>query len=79
MINTYLNLYAYTEEKVETDESRDAVSNDDLADFLTEGTLKMQDLTIQHISPYKAALVTIATYNWLPHLRRIMYMFRGLN
>lgn len=54
----------------------DAVSSDDLAEFLTEETLKTKDLTTCPVSPCKEAFVTIATYNWLPSLIRMNQLRR---
>ena len=63
--NAYLNLHPLKDEEIEDDEMLDVLSIDDLADFLTEGTLSMKSLTTWSLSLCKAALVTNAAYNWL--------------
>ncbi|KAF2620022.1 hypothetical protein F2Q68_00041220 [Brassica cretica] len=44
----------------------DEVNSDELADFLTEGTREMKNLTTSSLSPCKAALLVLAAYNWVP-------------
>ncbi|KAL0685315.1 hypothetical protein Bca4012_052163 [Brassica carinata] len=44
----------------------DEVNSDELADFLTEGTREMKNLTTSFLSPCKAALLVLVAYNWVP-------------
>ena len=65
-INEYLNLMPLSEEEVKANEKADALTIDELADFLTEGTLSLRNLTTRYLSPCKAALVILSAYNWVP-------------
>ncbi|KAF3521334.1 hypothetical protein F2Q69_00047029 [Brassica cretica] len=65
-INEYLNLMPLSEEEVKADEMADALTIDELADFLTEGTLSLRNLTKRYLSLCKAALVILSAYNWVP-------------
>lgn len=65
--NAYLNLHPLKDEEIEDDEMLDVLSIDDLADFLTEGTLSMKSLTTWSLSLCKAAQVTNVAYNWLSY------------
>ncbi|KAF3530004.1 hypothetical protein DY000_02037498 [Brassica cretica] len=53
-------------EEVEVEATMDEVNSDELADFLTEGTHEMKNLTTSSLSPCKAALLVLAAYNWVP-------------
>ncbi|KAF2542313.1 hypothetical protein F2Q68_00029208 [Brassica cretica] len=55
-----------SEEEVKADEAADALTIDDLAEFLTEATLSLRNLTTRYLSPCKAALVILSAYNWVP-------------
>ncbi|KAL0683368.1 hypothetical protein Bca4012_050216 [Brassica carinata] len=65
-INEYLNLKPLLEEKVKADEMANALTIDEVAEFLTEGTLSLRNLTTRYLSPCKAALVILSAYNWVP-------------
>lgn len=65
-INEYLNLDPLTEYEIEADETIDALSNEELIDFLTEGTLSLKNLTTRPQYPCKAAFVILLAYNWVP-------------
>ncbi|KAF2548067.1 hypothetical protein F2Q70_00021036 [Brassica cretica] len=65
-INEYLNLMPLSEEEVKAYEKADALTIDELADFLTEGTLSLRNLITRYLSPCKAALVILSVYNWVP-------------
>lgn len=65
-INEYLNLDPLTEYEIEADETIDALSNEELIDFLTEGTLSLKNLTTRPQYPCKAAFVILSAYNWVP-------------
>ncbi|KAF3595482.1 hypothetical protein DY000_02026329 [Brassica cretica] len=87
-INEYLNLMPLSEEEVKADEMADALTIDELAEFLTEGTLSLRNLTTRYLSPCKAALVILSAYNWVPsshknavsadRARLIYKMFHGI-
>ncbi|KAF3534477.1 hypothetical protein DY000_02037007 [Brassica cretica] len=87
-INEYLNLMPLSEEEVKADEAADALTIDDLAEFLTEGTLSLRNLTTRYRSPCKASLVILSAYNWVPsshknvvstdRARLIYKMFHGI-
>ncbi|KAL0815177.1 PREDICTED: uncharacterized protein LOC106343543 [Brassica oleracea var. oleracea] len=55
-----------SEEEVKAYEMADALTIDELADFLTEGTLSLRNLITRYLSPCKAALVILSAYNWVP-------------
>ena len=77
-----------SEEEVKADEMADALTIDELANFLTEGTLSLRNLTTRYLSPCKAALVILSAYNWVPssyknvvsadRARLIYKMFHGI-
>ncbi|KAF2542312.1 hypothetical protein F2Q68_00029209 [Brassica cretica] len=87
-INEYLNIMPLSEEEVKADEAADALTIDDLAEFLTEGTLSLMNLTTRYLSPCKAALVILSAYNWVSsshknavstdRARLIYKMFHGI-
>ncbi|KAF3597358.1 hypothetical protein DY000_02021538 [Brassica cretica] len=66
----------------------DEVNSDELADFLTEGTLEMKNLMTSSLSPCKAALLVLPPYNWVPssnkndvsidHAKLVYKMFHGV-
>ncbi|KAG2248543.1 hypothetical protein Bca52824_088171 [Brassica carinata] len=61
------------------DRMADALTIDELADFLTEGTLSLRNLTTRFLSPCKAALVILSAYKWVPSSTRLIYkMFQGI-
>ncbi|WZZ80029.1 hypothetical protein YC2023_100601 [Brassica napus] len=62
-INEYVSLMPLSEEEVKADEAADELTIDDLAEFLTEGTLSLRNLTTRYLSPCKAALVILSVYN----------------
>ncbi|KAF2609044.1 hypothetical protein F2Q68_00044735 [Brassica cretica] len=77
-----------SEEEVKADAMADALTIDELAEFLTEGTFSLRNLTTRYLSLCKAALVILSTYNWVPsshknavsadRARLIYKMFHGI-
>lgn len=65
-INEYFNLDPLTSDEIEADEKVDALTSEELADFLTKGTLSLKNLTTRPLSPGKTALVILSAYNYVP-------------
>ena len=88
MIDQYFDVSPLRGEEVEVEATMDEVNSDELADFLTEGTQEMKNLTTSSFSPCKAALLVLAAYNWAPssnknavsidHANLIHKMFHGV-
>ncbi|KAF2609454.1 hypothetical protein F2Q68_00044373 [Brassica cretica] len=66
MIDQYFDVSPLQGEELEVEETMDEVNGDELADFLTEGTREMKNLTTSSLSPCKVALLVLAAYNWVP-------------
>ncbi|KAF3583760.1 hypothetical protein F2Q69_00027943 [Brassica cretica] len=66
MIDQYFYVSPLEGEEVKVEATMDEVNSDELADFLTEGTQEMKNLTTSSLSPCKAALLVLAAYNWVP-------------
>ncbi|KAF2556292.1 hypothetical protein F2Q68_00015156 [Brassica cretica] len=66
MTDQYFDISPLEGEEVEVEATMDEVNSDELADFLTEGTREMKNLTTSSLSPCKAALLVLAAYNWVP-------------
>ncbi|KAF2597275.1 hypothetical protein F2Q68_00011467 [Brassica cretica] len=66
MIDQYFNVSPLEGEELEVEATMDEVNCDELADFLTEGTREMKNLTTSFLSPCKAVLLVLVAYNWVP-------------
>ncbi|KAF3609286.1 hypothetical protein DY000_02047026 [Brassica cretica] len=66
MIDQYFDVSPLQGEELEVEETMDEVNSDELADFLTEGTREMKNLTTSSLSPCKVTLLVLAAYNWVP-------------
>ncbi|KAF2591625.1 hypothetical protein F2Q70_00040559 [Brassica cretica] len=88
MIDQYFDVSPLEGEEVEVEATMDEVNSDELADFLTEGTREMKNLTTSSLSPCKVALLVLAAYNWVPssnknaasidHAKLVYKMFHGV-
>ena len=87
-INQFLDLSPPQGDEIDADETMNAVSNEELAEFLIEGTRGLKNLTTKFLSPCKDALVILSAYNWVQsshknavsvHRARLIYkMFHGI-